>query len=321
MIYNSVDEAIEAIKCLYKSDDKPVYFRGQSQDWNIKSSLWRIEDNKLRTEKVNATYRFVNWLKNSHLLNYTKDDSNMNLSYWAVAQHYGFKTDLIDFTTDINVARFFASAQFKKENKEKPGIIIVLRHSDVLKYSSIIKYLIDTNSIKEPSIIEILRKNNYSPFFHLESGGVSRIVNQKGLFFWDVHNIGSMLLNINNMDNKKYYFKHNDIDLSKEESLYIYPAANEVEHEIEKIRGFEYGWDFFNNEIFKEILVSVDLEDEYNKDQLLDENEWDIPNSWNNINFDYIPKPNFIIKCQTINMKEYNNLLSDFNELRKLVSN
>lgn len=44
----------------------------------------------------------------------------INMNYYGLAQHYGFKTGVVDFTTDINVAAFFASTISVGYDKYRP---------------------------------------------------------------------------------------------------------------------------------------------------------------------------------------------------------
>lgn len=43
-----------------------------------------------------------------------------NMNYYGLAQHYGFKTKVIDFTTDINVAAFFACTKNNGDDNYSP---------------------------------------------------------------------------------------------------------------------------------------------------------------------------------------------------------
>ena len=46
------------------------------------------------------------------------------MAYYGLAQHYGFNTGLIDFSSDISVAAFFACTEYKGDDKYEPIIDI-----------------------------------------------------------------------------------------------------------------------------------------------------------------------------------------------------
>ena len=113
MLYESIDEAISAIDQMSSVYGKPMYYRGQHHDWNITSSMHRFKnkDDEAYMAEMRKTHGFIEWLKlrkrNTGLFA-NVHPSIGDLPYWAIAQHYGYKTDFIDFTTDIDIARTFA---------------------------------------------------------------------------------------------------------------------------------------------------------------------------------------------------------------------
>jgi hypothetical protein len=104
MKVESVEEAVEAAKHLQRPG-RTVWFRGQAQDWPVRSTLVRVEtDDRQKTlEKIN---RYSWWIKNTPSLENLATDTDAAI---AVAQHYGMPTNFVDFTTDPAVAAFFAS--------------------------------------------------------------------------------------------------------------------------------------------------------------------------------------------------------------------
>lgn len=68
---------------------------------------------------------------NIPLINNEYQVCNLTIDYFAIAQHYGIKTDLIDFTSDKWVAAFFASTYYKDgkyfpiEDDSKEGVFYI----------------------------------------------------------------------------------------------------------------------------------------------------------------------------------------------------
>ena len=76
-------------------DNMTLFFRGQSDySWELKPSI-------MRQESIHE------W---EELKDYDPNKDNL-VAYIAKCQHYGKKTRFLDFTTDINVALFFACNQ------------------------------------------------------------------------------------------------------------------------------------------------------------------------------------------------------------------
>ena len=76
-------------------DNLTLFFRGQSDySWELKPSIMRQE----------STHEW------EELKDYDPNKDNL-VTYIAKCQHYGKKTRFLDFTTDINVALFFACNQ------------------------------------------------------------------------------------------------------------------------------------------------------------------------------------------------------------------
>ena len=176
-----------------------------------------------------------------------KKDSQekINLCYWAIAQHYGYKTDLIDFTTDIQVAKGFALIGKKAEEN---GCIVCLWKEDVELIISLYKAYA---AIFPPDCQALLKSVNYNPFFHFDLSEISRIVNQKGIFLWDINSFASQLFSglINKyypewVETHTFRFKQTDIAVEKETLRMIYPTANVAEMEIDRYLQF-YNRDFY----------------------------------------------------------------------------
>ena len=108
--------ALESMQHHLTSQHRRAVFRGQADsNWKITSSIARggfdLEREKLRASlfcEILGAMSFGTLSVMSPLF------GNMNLripreSYYAAAQHYGIRTDLIDFTSDAAVGVFFAA--------------------------------------------------------------------------------------------------------------------------------------------------------------------------------------------------------------------
>jgi len=132
----------------------PFYYRGQRKDYNgiCYSSLFRnINDfNKDEKErKIFLNQLRINELK--HLLNnFTQvqewDSSYVNIP--AIAQHYGFDTDLIDITDDLDVALFFACCKHNEENSRKNEYLPLSKQDlEANKYGLLFRKIAVSNAI------------------------------------------------------------------------------------------------------------------------------------------------------------------------------
>lgn len=106
-IYNceSIQEALELAN-QFKQQKRYDYFRGQRQNWRVKSSVGRL-DLKERSYIQNVEVpSLLKWIEEHEILaseNYSTDQ------IIAIAQHYGIPTPFVDFTTEPQVAAYFAS--------------------------------------------------------------------------------------------------------------------------------------------------------------------------------------------------------------------
>lgn len=89
------------------------FYRGQSDaEWGIEPKAHRLPYS--RGDKFD--FKFKMWLKQSH--NYPEMHHSNSLEAMAIAQHHGFATQLLDWTSNILIAAFFAcSDNLKKDAK------------------------------------------------------------------------------------------------------------------------------------------------------------------------------------------------------------
>lgn len=89
------------------------WFRGQvSSEWFVVPSLLRDADSTRANERLD---RFFGWVRSTTGLEAIASDER---AMYAIAQHYGIATHYVDFTTDPDVAAFFA---FDTTDEIPPG--------------------------------------------------------------------------------------------------------------------------------------------------------------------------------------------------------
>lgn len=320
MQFNNISEAISAIDEISNSSGKPLYYRAQHHDWSITSSIHRINNDENRKEEILKASNFIEYLKTKdNLINKVEQYSKerMDLMYWAIAQHYGYKTDLIDFTTDIQIAKGFAL--IGKQTGEN-GFIMCLWKEDIEFISSIYK----TYANQFPDDCQVLLQSvDYNPFFDFNLSEVSRIENQKGVFMWDVNALATKLFSgyidvffPGWLDMHTFSFKQTDISVDTKILRMIYPAANITEIEIDRYQQF-YNRDFYyKNNIIPEIPpIKSDFS------QYFRENIWNVSKDL----FVYDSLIHYPLETQKIivnfiDLKQINYLLSDLKNCEKFVS-
>ncbi len=112
-------------------------FRGQSNsEWEISPSITRNGvDRKIEERKGKLFCDILSGLSLNTLTSfhpYTKSRLDLRVSpdsYWAAAQHYGVRTNLIDFTTDAEIAVFFACSTTPTDGKTSSVYVLPLKHA------------------------------------------------------------------------------------------------------------------------------------------------------------------------------------------------
>lgn len=104
-------------------------FRGQKQHFaNIKSSFERGDRDdrlvsNLKAEEFMAmlrTHPLFMLLEHGIHLDGMKKPFFLEMNYYGLAQHYNYNTGLVDFTSDISVAAFFATTNNIGDDKHDP---------------------------------------------------------------------------------------------------------------------------------------------------------------------------------------------------------
>ena len=122
----TVEEAVREAKRL-KDSGRPYWFRGQSKGWPLRSSLCRA-DRDLAMEKF---ARFHSWIKKTPRLENLAANTDKG---FAVAQHYGLPTNFVDFTTQPEIAGFFASEYAGPATAKDLACIICLDVQDFKEF-------------------------------------------------------------------------------------------------------------------------------------------------------------------------------------------
>lgn len=209
------DNVVDAVTyCINNFSGQSYIFRGQRDDWPLRSTLFRITENE-REANWHRTINFCRWmLNNPYLKPYHEPEDKLA----AIAQHYGFPTDLLDFTRDPKVAAFFASTG--DIDIAKPGVILVVNIDSFKRLSE---------AYKVPGLLTF------------QINGLWRLENQQGVFLRDHHGFMDQVNEMGYMDYflEKILFKQiHGISITSympeiNESL-IYPEPNDLEREIER---------------------------------------------------------------------------------------
>ena len=101
---DNVHEAVTLAK-RFRQLGRYDWFRGQNREWELISSFLRLDEPN-QDKAIERMRRFMNWLQITPALKHLLQNRD---AAFAVAQHYGFPTNYIDFTVDPKVAAFFAT--------------------------------------------------------------------------------------------------------------------------------------------------------------------------------------------------------------------
>ena len=158
----------------FKASGKYNLFRGQAQNWPVMSSLGRLlPDSDPEIQK--QLERLFLFFDSSPALRKYKTDIDW---FWAVAQHYGLKTNYIDFSDSPEVAAYFAT--HSKDNVPgKDAVIICLNEADWTLFMSGLKGYFEEEKVIVPYIARIDVDNlwrlqaqqgcfMFTPYSHLE---------------------------------------------------------------------------------------------------------------------------------------------------------
>lgn len=116
IVVTSPNQAILIVKQFLESNEYDLY-RGQSGLWTVVSSFIRLDETEQK--KALEKYEFIDsWLQEK--LNIDDPDKRI-----AIAQHYHIPTNFVDFTTNPDVAMYFATEESGREPNEYACIICI----------------------------------------------------------------------------------------------------------------------------------------------------------------------------------------------------
>lgn len=171
------DNIIEALKIAekFKLEGKYNLFRGQAQNWEVIPTAGRLTKEKFEEskEKLERLFYYIN-TENS-LKKYSKKID----TFFAIAQHYGIPTNYIDFTTNLDIAFYFAT----NSNFNKPQqncVIICLNETVFSEFIEFTKVIYKRDEVHPPYVSKIDVENLwrlqaqsgcflYTPYFKIES--------------------------------------------------------------------------------------------------------------------------------------------------------
>ena len=151
---NSMMEALQLSEQL-QTDGTYNLFRGQSKDWEVLSTIQRIDDSGIDSKRKEISNLYFFFQDNIILKSYLESETKNE--FWAIAQHYGCATNLIDFTSDPKVALFFATNS-KNSKVGDECVIICLNVDDLNKFNEVLEKSISFYSkrnIPVPRIIDV----------------------------------------------------------------------------------------------------------------------------------------------------------------------
>lgn len=111
---------------LIKPEPWRRFYRGEAGNYKTcKPSLFRLEDEETKLLELLKTYHFISFINTQKDIKaFIKE--GMFLDEWLLAQHYEFKTPILDLTNEIVVAAFFATHKFdpvtQKYNVAEDGL-------------------------------------------------------------------------------------------------------------------------------------------------------------------------------------------------------
>lgn len=140
---SSLCDAVELANDLKKSGRFDL-FRGQVQNWPIEPSLRRLNPEAYHEARARFG-RLIQWAEERSSILEDILDNVQKLT--AIAQHYGLPTTYLDFTSNPEIAGYFASdsSDLSKFNPVRPSCIVCISSKEFhLK-----------NDVQSPGIVEI----------------------------------------------------------------------------------------------------------------------------------------------------------------------
>lgn len=247
----------------------PYYYRGEVKCYDdCYSSLFReIKKMKNLSEDEKRRKIFLNQLRISEFSCLIKNLIQVekwpygDIFGYAIAQHYGLSTDIIDFTNDLDIALFFACCKRNEEtNKYSP-----LTKEDIegdCKYGYLYERKADDNEL----LLAILHQRLLSerPQEQANNFVIRSVVED---FDW-IYLIGKPRLVLpmgyqpfSRCNRQKGYFIHPHFgdDIKKENYCTIYKFEHSIELSRELYEKYKSGDELFNCEIGNELSNIIEI--------------------------------------------------------------
>ncbi|MFZ3024556.1 FRG domain-containing protein [Pseudomonas sp.] len=158
---------------------KNYVYRGHaSSDWKLEPTLDRIIKKPTSPKRKEHLENFMYSARGRRGSNPPKLYSEND--WWALGQHQGLYTPLLDWTESPFVALFFAMANAQQEHSKKCSVFALFQKS-VEIYSQ--------NIINDPNTQEIQGRKPITEIIRPLTNENSRLVNQRGLFTRSPNNI------------------------------------------------------------------------------------------------------------------------------------
>lgn len=185
---DSVEDAVTAAQQLMRPD-RPYWFRGQAQDWPVRSSLVRVkpDDRQLALEKI---ARYEGWVKHTPGLRNLASNTDAAI---AVAQHYGLPTNFVDFTTQPQIAGFFASEKAVPGTAGNLACIICLDVEDLRGFWQPLAERYDPPEFLEIEVPDLWRlEAQHGCFLFCPYNDIERIYDFDRILFPNTHVFGQI---------------------------------------------------------------------------------------------------------------------------------
>ena len=147
-------------------------WRGQKKDWSLQSSFDRkvpSRDQQDRAEKLKAHLNHFKNAMNESFPNVLPPD---DIDIWALGQHHGLKTPLLDWTLSPYVAAYFAFAE-----RYDPG-----DQHDRYRYVYALSRSLERLMAKQKKATKLLSTDRSVPFVDRLRYPSPRFTAQKGIF-------------------------------------------------------------------------------------------------------------------------------------------
>lgn len=163
---DTTDEALNLAR-KFKANGTYNLFRGQRKNWKVVPTMAR--NHETTSEVKDKLIRLFQFFQDNPKLKPYSENIDW---FYAVAQHYGLPTSYIDFSTDPDVAAFFATNDSMKNASGEEAAIICLNESDFNETMEMASILFQKDKVLTPYIF----RANVSNLWRLQA--------QKGCFLF-----------------------------------------------------------------------------------------------------------------------------------------